>query len=130
VDVIDELLKSRIRDGAAWLDEREEGWRDRVQVVDLELSSACRCVLGQVFSSDARALYERDPGEYKGFRPYEIGQSGTTYSSGFNYALNFLDEMLSPEEAQRMGFDHDAESEYTWHDMTVAWQEYLKGEWT
>lgn len=44
-----ERYREEIRKGAALLDEREPGWRDRIAPADLELINCEQCVLGQVF---------------------------------------------------------------------------------
>lgn len=40
-----------VQRGAAFLDERLPGWRDRVNPDTLKMESSCDCVLGQVLGS-------------------------------------------------------------------------------
>jgi hypothetical protein len=41
-------IAERVARGAALLDEREPGWWERIDLGRLDLSSPCRCVLGQL----------------------------------------------------------------------------------
>jgi hypothetical protein len=41
-------VAERVAAGAAWLDQHEPGWVDRIDVDRLSLSSPCDCVLGQL----------------------------------------------------------------------------------
>jgi hypothetical protein len=41
-------IAERVAAGAAFLDEREPGWWERINLDELDLHSACRCVLGQL----------------------------------------------------------------------------------
>jgi hypothetical protein len=45
--------KTAVKRGAKLLDEKEPGWRALVDVDELDMSSACNCVVGQVFSGVA-----------------------------------------------------------------------------
>jgi hypothetical protein len=51
-------LDDQVRDGAALLDERIIGWRDLVDVPRLDVGSACRCILGQVFGDFYDGVHE------------------------------------------------------------------------
>lgn len=42
-------ISERVARGAAWLDENKPEWWRRVSLIELEMASPCRCVLGQVF---------------------------------------------------------------------------------
>ena len=46
-------VQERVARGARWLDEVSPGWRDAVALGSLDLSSATRCLLGQVFAEAA-----------------------------------------------------------------------------
>jgi hypothetical protein len=130
--MITEDLRCRIRDGAAWLDEHQEGWRDRVQVIDLQLSNACLCVLGQVFSDQAHTASLSDSdgcGRYGD--SFVADESGATYYQGFWYAMYERKDIIDSERAEALAFDMDYDQEdYHWDDMTQAWRGFLKGEWT
>lgn len=41
-------IAKRVAAGAAFLDEREPGWWERIDLDRLDMSSECRCVLGQL----------------------------------------------------------------------------------
>lgn len=41
-------VAGRVAAGAAFLDEREPGWWQRIDLDRLEMASECRCVLGQL----------------------------------------------------------------------------------
>lgn len=47
---------ARVRAGAAWLDANHEGWRRRVFVDELKMSSDSECLIGQLFGSYYRML--------------------------------------------------------------------------
>lgn len=67
-------LEERITRGAELLDARVPGWRERVDVQRLDLSSDTECVLGHVLGSYARGL------EALGLTPAQSWAHGfTTY---------------------------------------------------
>lgn len=41
-------IEERVARGAAWLDETLPGWERRIDLAQLNLANACRCVLGQI----------------------------------------------------------------------------------
>jgi hypothetical protein len=41
-------IAERVARGAAYLDEREPGWDERIDLETLDLYAPCRCVLGQL----------------------------------------------------------------------------------
>jgi hypothetical protein len=46
-------VAERVAAGAAWLDEHEPGWETLMNVLDLDMSVGCRCVLGQLYAAAA-----------------------------------------------------------------------------
>jgi hypothetical protein len=42
------FVANRVAAGAAWLDQDEPGWDARIDLDRLDLSSGCRCILGQL----------------------------------------------------------------------------------
>jgi hypothetical protein len=56
-------VESAVARGVAWLDQIAPNWRDRVNVNELDLTSATHCVAGQVFA---------EQGEREGRNGYEI----------------------------------------------------------
>jgi hypothetical protein len=53
-----EILKQRVASGITWLDENRPGWLDRIDLDRLDLSSPCRCILGQEWLDESP---EADP---------------------------------------------------------------------
>jgi hypothetical protein len=142
------LLRDRIRAGAIWLDDNQPGWRDNVIIPDLDLSSVCRCVLGQVFTPLVAAELSR-PDHDSALD--EMNQPGWVeridleygYLNGFSYATGdgWEGNVIGTEESQLMAFDvplHEYDNEtddwippaYEYTDMTREWRAFLKGEWT
>lgn len=54
-------IEARVARGAAWLDENHPGWERRIDLADLQLSSSCRCVLGQLFGDFHDAPVSLEP---------------------------------------------------------------------
>jgi hypothetical protein len=141
------VLRERIRNGAAWLDENQPGWRDTVVIVDLDLSEVCRCVLGQVFTPLVAAELSRlghDPDldvlnsdDYRD----ETGQY-EGYLNGYSYVVgnDWEGTVLAEAEARELAFDSllwttdesgtPVPPPYDYDDMTREWRGFLKGEWT
>lgn len=42
-------IKERVQAGAELLDREEPGWEQRIDVRELDLQDACRCILGQLY---------------------------------------------------------------------------------
>ena len=52
-------VADRVAAGAAYLDEREPGWWQRIDLDRLDLQAQCRCVLGQLATDvDRSTLWE------------------------------------------------------------------------
>lgn len=102
--ILDEFNETeRVARGVAWLDEIRPDWRDRVTLPELRLTSACNCVLGQVFD---------EPGYPE---------------PGFNIAI---DRYLTLTEAQNFGFDVDSRyagttREREWGALQAEWERVL-----
>jgi len=45
--------------GAAWLDEHDPDWASRIDLAWLNLNNPCRCILGQLYSTNGRNGYKR-----------------------------------------------------------------------
>lgn len=91
-----------VRRGAALLDEKEPGWRDRISPADLQMGDCARCVVGQVRglseNQEAGLAYDRQ------LRAWSIWETEEHY--GF---LPFR---------------------YDWDILRDAWIGYIKGEWS
>lgn len=57
--------KTRVANGARWLDENFPGWEARINLDSLNLSDSCDCICGQVFEKQARR--SRSDDVYDGF---------------------------------------------------------------
>jgi hypothetical protein len=90
-----------VRKGARLLDRRKSGWARRINVPELRLSSACDCVLGQLYVNDSLINGEL-------FSP----------SDGFHAGLRRLD--LSWNEAVDRGFTTLGGS--GWRELQAAWE--------
>lgn len=44
-------MAERVSAGVAFLDARQPGWHKRIRIGDLDISSDCGCVIGQLFES-------------------------------------------------------------------------------
>jgi hypothetical protein len=90
----------RVAAGAAFLDEREPGWADRIDLDQLDLSSDCRCVLGQLHGDYGTGLDVLD---------VEFG-TGASRGLGFNCAGGEFDELTAAWRElisrRRAGQDH------------------------
>jgi hypothetical protein len=49
--------RQRVERGAALLDEKSPGWREKVDPETLEMSSGCGCILGQVYGDYMGGLH-------------------------------------------------------------------------
>lgn len=60
----DDTFEARVARGAAWLDEVQPGWERRIDLSKLELRSACRCVLGQLYGTFSESAFFYRHGDY------------------------------------------------------------------
>jgi hypothetical protein len=96
------IAEQRARDGAAFLDERDPGWVERIDLRILDLGECDQCVLGQLFGQ-----------EYKGAFPLLSGYKRGTRLLG-----------LSQEEAGELGFEIAFDG-VTYTDLTRAWRDLI-----
>lgn len=93
-------LRDRIVNGAELLDYERPGWRDEIDLDELNLSDMYNCVLGQVYGSFTA-----------GIRVLDIDSKGRDYEASYGFEV-------SCAEAE--------EDEYTAYDrLTLTWVEYL-----
>lgn len=52
------MITPEVERGIALLDERVPGWRDRINLDDLDMGSITKCVLGQLFGQYVDGLNE------------------------------------------------------------------------
>ncbi len=101
----------RIARGAAFLDERAPGWRQRIDLEKLELSSCVACVLGQV-SANA------DP---YGWREVRLG-FGLDFESAEDHGFALSDdEYETVMEAIESADDMDV-----YDELTSEWRQYIE----
>lgn len=54
-------VEERVSRGVKWLDKHgPEDWREKVTIDDLDMGSACRCILGQVFAKTDKYYEDGD----------------------------------------------------------------------
>jgi hypothetical protein len=92
---VTDRVAGRVAAGAARLDKHEPGWADRIDLDQLDLSSDCRCVLGQLHG---------DYGDGLAALCIEFG-TGASRELGFNYAVGDPDDLTA--------------------ELTAAWRELI-----
>lgn len=53
---LERTYKTRVKRGVAYLDGLLPGWRENIEVLDLDLRSCTQCILGQVLTNFFMAL--------------------------------------------------------------------------
>jgi hypothetical protein len=97
------VVAERVAAGVAWLDEHEPGWETLMNVLDLEMSVSCRCVLGQVYADDAEHSF---------------------YQDGFAYGISAHD--IGFETGIALGFDADTRMPDNWEALTAEWRRVIQ----
>ena len=59
-----ELAKERVTKGHQWLDQNYPGWKEKIDLDTLELSSCLNCVLGQLYGHFDNSPFAEDGPEY------------------------------------------------------------------
>jgi hypothetical protein len=91
-------IAERVAAGAAFLDEREPGWADRIDVGPLDLGSGCRCVLGQLHpDEDDPSLSYHDARVDLGLTPLKAEELGFDAESDFGPGQNKEYDALTAE---------------------------------
>jgi hypothetical protein len=104
-------IAERVAAGAAWLDEHEPGWVDRIDTDRLDLSSRCRCVLGQLEMPLLAAADADDA--------FEIGVERRQLSI---YTTSLLGFDRCPWGLPIQTY---AETEAEYDQLTAAWRELI-----
>ena len=93
-------LKEAVKRGAAWLDANHPGWREKINLAELEMEHCSKCILGQLFG-------DYDPSTLPG---WETGWD--------NNAPQFT-----------MGFSaFEAHSnDNRWHELSYLWKKEIRG---
>lgn len=85
------VLARRVNRGAALLDTIKPGWQNEVRILDLNMSSGCACILGQIFEPETEVNEEGDDESgfdaglrlYSGHRPATQAATKWSISNGF-----------------------------------------------
>jgi hypothetical protein len=101
-------LKERVALGSLFLDQTQPGWRDRIDIIKLDLADPQSCVLGQLWD-----------------REQELERTVGPYTRGTWALADWLDE--SPDDyddlaSVRAGFERDMED---YEVLTRAWVESI-----
>lgn len=115
---IDEKILKRVQRGLKWLEKTHgPGWEDKIDLETLNLASADRCVLGQVYADKA---------------PLHSDEWGDPYGSGYSYACGELfgikddpDGVKEGQLSQRRGFSTRSHRD-SWEDLDEAWRYVLE----
>jgi hypothetical protein len=83
-------VQRRVSNGVNWLNRYSPGWRDKIAINELEMSSTCSCIIGQVFGDYMDVIDSIDQ---------DMGING-----GIGKKIP-VDDLLSHEEAVSLGFD-------------------------
>lgn len=85
-----EAYKERAERGAALLDKRKPGWRDRVSTTWLDVSSVQNCPLGQTYghySTGKKELFGSDSWEETTAHGFTVSKSEAVLDLHGNYKL-------------------------------------------
>ena len=89
--------QEQVEEGAAWLDEYDPGWDERINLAELELNDCKQCVVGQLF------------GDY-----YEF------------LTLTYMGKAQEVDRGFFADGDHDElEQEEPWARLTEAWRDEI-----
>lgn len=64
-------IQERVANGAALLDEKKPGWRDKINLEELDISDPSRCVVGQLYQG--RGGYLHGLSDLQTYSSYETG---------------------------------------------------------
>lgn len=111
--------------GAAFLDEKDPGWRSRINVAALDLREPCGCVVGQDYAlryADAFAARTKPAWPDDLADPYHYGLH--------ELGIDGVDDRFAWENETRFGFVasvmfDDDPAATSWHELNRAWRELL-----
>lgn len=121
-DVITEAQQC-VKFGAHWLDEQMPGWERKVSLADLDVSSSCSCVMGQLVCAVADEIGESHPES-----PYdEIDDDmcGYEVADTLSDTLRERGLIMSYYSAQRRGF-HAGYGGADYDSLTAAWKKLIE----
>jgi hypothetical protein len=73
-------VAERVAAGAAYLDEHQPGWSRFIDLKKLDISSSCRCILGQLHGDYEAALFELGMDDEESWQPFDLGFNGAGLS--------------------------------------------------
>jgi hypothetical protein len=114
------VLARRVNRGAALLDTIKPGWQNDVELLELDMSSACSCVLGQLFEDQSQPLKDDEGytwGEEYGF------QAGIRLHSGHK-----RDTQAATKWTIDHGFDYDRLGSGRCHEDYATMREFWQTE--
>lgn len=108
------LAPERVARGVAFLDREVPDWKSRIVVKDLDLSSTCSCVVGQVFQEDALANETDFDGFDFYFRTYIRPEAETfEYDAGDAPAFFGFDAQWNPDNLTHVVGFTELQDEWT-----------------
>jgi hypothetical protein len=93
-------ITERVAAGAAYLDEREPGWWQRVDIRTFDITSPCKCILGQVYRAAVRVV---------------------AGAGGFDYADGYLGV-----DIEHLGFDVRPGGEIRYPELEAEWKRVIE----
>lgn len=103
-------FQEEVRRGAALLDEKEPGWRDRIAPGALKMDDCRVCIVGQVLGLE--------------------GVSPTHYLKAHREYQRVLDEWGLYDFRSEAAHGFIPTGSNGWNDLREAWLGYIKGEWS
>lgn len=110
-----ENARPRAARGAALMDEKRPGWRDRVDADRLQMCEPCGCIVGQDFRDEWRNADETGEDAQD---PYLYGLAHLGLKDRFGDAMEIDHGFLADPWAERGGV-------VTYDDLNEAWVEIL-----
>lgn len=95
-------VAERVAAGAAFLDEHDPGWDQRIDLDSLDLDHTCKCILGQAFAD-------------------ETEWHNRCYDSGYDYAVNRFDLLRGGAD---FGFDTSDDYE-PYGPLAAGWKRLI-----
>lgn len=120
-----EMAREAAARGAAFLDEKDDGWRDRVNRAELDMREPCGCVVGQSNSRRYDLAWQAHGGE-----PI-MDDLSDPYAFGLEYlGVESYDDHACWENETRLGFiasvvEDGVPDGTSWRELQTAWEEIL-----
>lgn len=129
-EYLDEIER-RVQAGVAVLDKEVPDWPTRIELLDFDITSECKCVLGLVYEEEYQEAKQLDPDDEDYCCEFCDGEEeGSPYDYGAE-KLAGTDEYF--HWARHHGFDSDYEMAVSapggriyWHDLQAVWTEVIR----